>query len=280
MKLCESTADYHLERGIMKKFGRRLCLAVAVPAAALLLGSCVTLPFQSSTFELAGFSFAGGSAPADRGATASGGGQGGASAPAPVLAAMTTLPGQKLLPVQKRLLAGAEHFLGKRELVYDGRTYTFDCTGTVLAIYAYAGINLLPMFDRQSGDGVKRLYKIMRDHDLLTKSKHPQPGDLVFWDNTYDENGDGRWDDPLTHVGMVVGVTESGEISYIHQRYDRGIVIQRMSLVHPDTYTEIEGGTKIVVNSPMRQIDQPPGPLWLAGQLFDSFGRGYLLASQ
>ncbi len=35
-------------------------------------------------------------------------------------------------------------------------------------------------------------------------------GDLVFFDNTYDRNGDGKFDDRITHVGIVVGFDKEG----------------------------------------------------------------------
>ncbi len=261
---------------MMRTNRKHAAFAVVAPAAGLLLGSCATFPIQSGPFQLSGFSLAGAiAAPPTIQPDPAAGGKGD---PQPLLAAMTTLPGRKLLPVQERLLAGAEHFLGKSELVYGGRTYTYDCTGTILAIYAYAGIDLLSRFNHYSGNGVQRLYKIMSRHDLLTKTDFPQPGDIVFWDNTYDANGDGLWDDPLTHAGMVVGVTPSGEISYIHENYAKGIVIEKMNLIHPSIYTEAEGGATILINSPMRMRGQPPGPDWLSGQLFRVFGKGYLLA--
>jgi len=253
----------------MGKNRHTLRLSVVVPAAGLFLGSCVTFPIQSGLFQLAGFSLTGASATATQPGPASGK-RGEIQTGA--------IPGRTLLPVQARLLAGAHYFLGKTELVWAGRTYTYDCTGTILAIYAYAGIDLADRFSHYSGNGVQRLYKIMGYHDLLYSTHLPQVGDIIFWDNTYDANGNGLWDDALTHAGMVVGVTPSGEISYVHQNYAKGIVIEKMNLVHPDVYTEDEGGATVLVNSPMRMRGQPPGPAWLSGQLFKVFGKGYLLA--
>ncbi len=252
---------------------KNMKLTVVLPAAGLLFASCTTFPIQSGLFQLSGFSLTGArTAPKAVQPDPAAVGKG-ISDPA-----AGAISGRALLPVQARLLAGAHYFLGKTELVWAGRSYTYDCTGTILAIYAYAGIDLADRFNHYTGNGVQRLYKIMRRHDLLSSTHFPQVGDIVFWDNTYDANGNGLWDDPLTHAGMVVAVTPSGEISYIHQNYAKGIIIEKMNLIHPDVYTEVEGDTTVLVNSPMRMRGQPPGPDWLSGQLFKVFGKGYLLA--
>jgi probable lipoprotein NlpC len=186
-------------------------------------------------------------------------------------------PSRTLSVEQERLLAGARYVLGKSRLEVQGRSFTYDCSGTILAIYYYAGIDLAARFDRYTGGGVERIYKIMQANHLLYTTYYPQPGDIVFWDNTYDENGDGLWNDELTHAGMVVGVGSNGEISYIHQNYAKGIVIEKMNLLYPNIYTRILGGMKVTINSPMRMKGSPPGPDWLSGQLYRDLGRGYLL---
>lgn len=186
---------------------------------------------------------------------------------------------EHLSPTQLRLLAGARYVLGKTELIVNGQRFNYDCSGTILAIYAYAGINLGARFNRYTGGGVTRIYKIMRANKLLYTSYYPVPGDIIFWDNTYDENGDGKWNDELTHAGMVVGVSPNGEISYVHQNYHRGIVIERMNLLYPNIYTRIIDGVTVIVNSPMRMRGSPKGPSWLSGQLIRSLGKGYLLRS-
>ena len=81
-----------------------------------------------------------------------------------------------------------------------------DCTGTVLAIYYYAGIDLARDFNKYSGNGVTRLYKSLQAQKLLYETRYPVTGDIIFWDNTYDRNEDGRWNDTLTHVGITAGV--------------------------------------------------------------------------
>ncbi len=181
--------------------------------------------------------------------------------------------------VRAKLVQGAYKIVGARNLIIRGRRFNFDCTGTVLAIYYYAGIDLSREFSKYSGNGVLRLYKIMKVNNLLYITKYPVPGDLIFWDNTYDRNRDGKMNDYLTHVGMVVRVYNDGTIEYIHEHIRKGITIEKMNLRNPDTYSKKVMGKTIVVNAPMRMktagVAHPSA--WLASQLLRDFGKGYLL---
>lgn len=174
--------------------------------------------------------------------------------------------------------AGARAVLGASELVVKGRRFSWDCTGTVLAIYWYAGIDLARDFGRYAGNGVNRLYLTLRDASLLYTTREPILGDLVFWDDTYDADGDGAWDDPLTHVGMVMETAPDGTISYVHLNYRKGIVIERMNLREPDVHQATRGGKVTIVNSPLRMAEagKPHPDRWLAGQLYRVLGMGYL----
>jgi len=180
--------------------------------------------------------------------------------------------------IRARLGEGARSVLGAKELVVNGRRFSMDCTGTVLAIYWYAGIDLARDFGRYSGGGVTRLYRTLEDASLLYTTREPILGDLVFWDDTYDADGDGAWDDPLTHVGMVMETAADGTISYIHLNYRQGIVIERMNLREPDVHQRVRGGGVTIVNSPLRMAEKgrPHPDRWLAGQLYRVLGMGYL----
>jgi hypothetical protein len=181
--------------------------------------------------------------------------------------------------LREKLGEGARSVLGATELVVNGRRFSWDCTGTVLAIYWYAGIDLARDFGRWPGNGVSRLYRTLEDAGLLYTTTAPVTGDLVFWDDTYDADGDGTWDDPLTHVGMVTDTAPDGTVSYVHLNYRRGIVIERMNLREPGVHQRVVAGKVTIVNSPLRMAE--PGKdhpdRWLAGQLYRVLGMGYLL---
>jgi len=77
----------------------------------------------------------------------------------------------------------------------------------------------------------------------------------------------------LTHVGMVVAVSDEGTISYVHHNYRRGIVLARMNLMKPDTVTE--GDREL--NSAMRMRDGNVYPRWLSSHLYRELGKGWEL---
>jgi hypothetical protein len=180
--------------------------------------------------------------------------------------------------IRRKLAEGGNYILGKQELVIRGKRFNMDCTGAVLAIYYYAGIDLTREFNTYKGNGVTRLYKSLESEDLLYETLLPVTGDIIFWDNTYDRNLDGRWNDSLTHVGMVMNASRDGTIEYVHLNYRKGIIIEYMNLREPDVHQQLEKGQMRIVNSPMRmkRAGKAHPENWLAGQLYKTFAMGYL----
>lgn len=174
-------------------------------------------------------------------------------------------------PVQEKLVEGAFWAVGRSDLTVNGRTFGLDCTGSVLAAYWYAGIDLAKEFGRFPGNGVKKLYYYLEERDLLYKTKYPAPGDIIFWNDSWDANGNGRADDPLTHVGMIVSMDQmTGQGTYMHHNYSKGIEIVNINFVDRDNYS---------VNSPMRMKSLPrvEGYKFMASQLMQDLARGYEL---
>ncbi len=177
--------------------------------------------------------------------------------------------------VQTKLVEGAHSVRGRSQLDIGGRRFNADCTGTVLAIYWYAGIDLSSPLADYRGNGVTRLYRFLEEKRALHNTRRPEPGDIIFWDNTYDRNDDGRPNDYLTHTGMVVEVERDGTVHYVHHNYRKGVVFARMNLYKPGVYTEKVNGQQKLVNSPMRMRGSPNYDKWLASQLTRSFGRAW-----
>lgn len=206
-------------------------------------------------------------------------GSGGTSRPggneANRLAAQLQSTGGSLNRVQTKLVEGAHFIRGRTRLVVGGRRFNADCTGTVLAIYWYAGIDLASPLARYRGNGVTRLYNFLEEEQALYSTRRPKAGDIIFWDNTYDRNEDGRPNDYLTHTGMVVAVEEDGTVHYVHHNYRKGVVFARMNLYKPGVYTELIDGEQRIINSPMRMRGSPNYDKWLASQLTRSFGRAW-----
>ena len=234
-------------------FARVLPILV-VTAASTFLGACVGVP-------TGGFFSQGNSAPVP-------------VVPPPLQA--TADP--RVVALRAKLAEGAKSIIGAKQLVVRGKRFTMDCTGVVLAVYWYAGIDLAKDFSRFSGNGVERIYKTLERENLLYSTSEPLVGDIIFWDNTYDEGEDGG-DNPLSHMGMVVGVDDHGTISYVHYHIRRGITIDYMNLENPNVHSRMENGSMKVINSPLRLAvpGKPHAPKWLAGQLYRVLGLGYLL---
>ena len=174
---------------------------------------------------------------------------------------------------QRLLVRSAHDLIGTDRLYVGGTEYRDDCTGAVLAVYAGAGINLGARFHRYRGNGVARLYEMMRVHRLYFPAAAdvvPEPGDIVFFDNTWDRNGNRRWDDDLTHMGLVVAVHRNGTISYLHNHVRRGVIVEQMNLRRPDVRR---------LNAPMRLRGSPRdgSGRWLASHLVRGFGSAYRL---
>ncbi len=181
----------------------------------------------------------------------------------------------EITELQRRLVKAAESLQGKSKLSFEGNTFPFDCTGTVLAAYYLAGHDLRKDFARYPGNGVLRLYRMAEDKALLSNSPTPLPGDVLFWDNTYDRNRDGKWNDELTHAGIVVRIGEDGTVYYLHHHVTRGIVVEAMNLDLPDTHEITRNGKNTLLNSPIRirEAGKPRPEHWLSGQLYNAYGR-------
>jgi hypothetical protein len=239
---------------------RSLLLCAAMVALATLLSACTMLPAYIEFESRTGGSF--------------GSASGGVSTSRMQTVGMDRTDGEPdaaLSDRQIRILRAADEISRTQNFVVNGYRYSYDCTGTILAIYAMAGVHVVDLFPRYSGNGVARLYAIARDYDLLYDTVYPVPGDLIFWDNTYDRAGDKRWNDELTHVGMVISVDSHGQIEYLHHHYTQGVVIARMNLRDPETHV---GPGGVVVNSPMRMRSHRyiNPDQWLASHLYRRMG--------
>ena len=234
--------------------GTLLLLMLALMAGALLLTGCASIVTRPL----------GGGSPGAAGT--------GAAAARPH---SSEVRNDDLSPVQQRVVESAKSLVGQRSLRVNGRRFRYDCTGTILAAYYGAGIDLEAEFSAYTGNGVARLFKLAAAHELVYTGDSPRPGDVIFWDNTYDRNGDGAWNDPLTHAGVVVRAYDDGSVDYVHHNYREGIVVARMSLASPDLH---QSGA-LQVNSPMRMKSHRymnPSQ-WLASHLYRSAGMLYEL---
>ena len=172
---------------------------------------------------------------------------------------------------QKQLVEAANWAKGKKYLTINGHRFRMDCSGVISAIYYKAGIDLAKDFNKYKGGGVQRIHATMQAKGIIYRPTVPVPGDILFWDNTYDANHNGRSDDVLSHIGMVVSSDKkTGNVVYVHHHEKKGIVFETMNLLHPN-----DPKYNAIMRS--QRAKKLPGNKYLASQLYKDAGKGYLL---
>lgn len=203
---------------------------------------------------------------------------------APLLAALAGCAGPALSvrealdrsDLQARLAARGASLLGQgREKFHvAGQVFNGDCSGFVEAVYALEGIELRRILQQEAPRETSAVAAAWiaagRRGARWSGGEWPSPGDLVFFDDTWDRNGNGRRDDPLTHVGLVEWVDVDGTVTFLH-RGGQGVTRGQLNLRHPGLARDPAGRP---LNAPLRvragKGDTAPA---LAGQLFVGYGR-------
>ena len=205
------------------------------------------------------------------------------AAPAPATAAEATdtvaeetlMIGEGALPARRRtiprgagetaqqVVAASVGFLDQTRMEVGGEVYRHDCIGMVEA--AYESVTPLELTS-----SIRELYLQAQVLGIAHSNPLPHPGDVAFFDHTYDKNRNGRRDDPFTHVTLVESVEEDGTIVMVHLG-GRGKPVTRktMNLLHPDETRSPEGK---VWNEGLRAPSDRDGGPDLASQLFVGFG--------
>ncbi len=174
------------------------------------------------------------------------------------------------------VIASAKLLLGQvpnARVTVNGRQFTLDCIGTVEAIFWRMNIDVAKDFDKYPGNGVNRLYLSLEKQGVLHKDRYPRPGDVVFWDNTWDANGDGnRTNDLHTHAGVVLAVDDDGTIYYVHENLSKGVMIEVMNLLTPALASDASGKR---INNTMAIATVSGGPRperYFSGDVWSRFG--------
>ncbi|MEQ1565512.1 MAG: CHAP domain-containing protein [Myxococcota bacterium] len=137
-----------------------------------------------------------------------------------------------------------------------------DCSGFVLAVLDRAGLEL--------EGNTASLYTWAADQGLVHHHKVPRPGDLAFFDDTYDRNDNGKLDDDLSHIAVVMEVRPDGTILLAQAGTSRGRTTLTMNLREPDLH---EDGGGEVLNDWLRvkRDSDPTRTEYLAGELWRAF---------
>ncbi len=138
----------------------------------------------------------------------------------------------------------ARSYLGKQRFVVKGKQLPFDCSGLARAVYLREGIDLMQTPLRADENAVNIIYDYAQRHGIVYRYGKPAVGDLVFFDNTYDRNHNGRRDDPMTHIGVVESVRSDGTVTVVHT-VARGVLRYRMNLRYPERTRDPNTGVRV-----------------------------------
>jgi probable lipoprotein NlpC len=247
--------------------------AACLAAAVLALAGCATVaPSREPSFsapiaaaEVAEVDDAPGEGDADLPETAADTAADAPDAPA------EDVPGRSDLPA--RLAARARTFLGQRgPFRAAGERFNGDCSGFVAAVFAAEGIDLLAAMQRAAPDerrGARAAWLAAKaDGGTFGAEGSPEPGDLVFWHDTYDQNRNRKADDRFTHIGIVERV-EDGSVHFLH-RGGKAVARGVMTLARRHVATDPDGER---MNSTLRARSHPVKRGGPAAELFAGFGR-------
>ncbi len=135
-----------------------------------------------------------------------------------------------------------------------------DCSGFVEATLHRVGIPLRGSTE-MFWDAADRL-------GWLHRERYPRPGDLAFFDYTYDRNRNGRYDDELSHLAIVLEVRRDGTIVLAHAGTRAGRSRFVMNLVSPHDRVNKTGSP---INDPLRRGTNGSWRGSLAGELLRGF---------
>jgi len=182
----------------------------------------------------------------------------------------TPASGSDISDLHLALASQARSMLHHPKYNINGRRFRQDCSGFVLATLTRDGIDTsLLKAPGVGGSGVAAIYTALWKRGLVHHHKVPAIGDLVFFNNTFDRNGDGRNNDLLTHVGIVERVDSDGTVTFIHH-VRRGVLRYKMNLFTP--HTRRQSGTGKVLNHHLRAGSGVRAhSARLTGELFHAF---------
>jgi hypothetical protein len=173
-------------------------------------------------------------------------------------------------PSRSAIVRTAAKLVGAKTIQSNGRRIAYDCAGVTRAVFLKHGIDL---YDGEPSDpyanGVRIIHSHVQEQGRFYQGPVVRPGDLVFFNNTWDYNGDGKVNDPLTHVGIVERQESDGTVVFI-SRVAGAVERYRMNLGLPHVHKTASGR---ILNDYLRRKDvsDPSNTRYLAGELFAQF---------
>ena len=173
-------------------------------------------------------------------------------------------------PRRTAIVHSARQLIGARTIEVNGRRIAYDCAGVTRAIFLKHGIDLYSGGPNDPhANGVRIIHAHIRQQGTFHQGPVVHPGDLVFFDNTWDFNGDGKVNDPLTHVGIVERQEPDGTVIFI-SRVAGAVERYHMNLALPHTHKTADGR---ILNDYLRRkgVIDSANTDYLTGELFAQF---------
>jgi hypothetical protein len=174
------------------------------------------------------------------------------------------------VPSRSAIARTAAKLVGAKTIESNGRRIAYDCAGVTRAVFLRHGIDL---YDSEPIDphanGVRIIHAHIKEQGTFHQGPIAHPGDLVFFDNTWDYNGDGKVNDPLTHVGIVERQEPDGTVVFI-SRVAGAVERYHMNLSLPHIHKTADGR---ILNDYLRRknVRDSDNTSYLTGQLFAQF---------
>ncbi len=111
------------------------------------------------------------------------------------------------------------------------------------------------------------IFQFIKENGKLYKNKNYQIGDLIFFNNTYDKNRDGKLNDELTSIGLITNIDKENTISFLINMSGK-VTLKYMNLSKKENKIETSNREKIL-NSTLRFFKKNK---IYSYQLFNKFG--------
>ena len=173
-------------------------------------------------------------------------------------------------PSRSAIVRTAAKLVGAKTIQSNGRRIAYDCAGVTRAIFLKHGIDLYgSSASDPEANGVRLIHAHIRQQGTFHQGPVVHPGDLVFFNNTWDYNGDGKVNDPLTHIGIVERQEPDGTVVFI-SRVAGAVERYHMNLALPHVHKTAAGR---ILNDYLRRKDviDPTNTDYLTGELFAQF---------
>ncbi len=176
----------------------------------------------------------------------------------------------ELAPSRRAIVRTAAKLVGATTIESKGRHIAYDCAGVTRAVFLKHGIDLYgSSANDPEANGVRLIHAHIRQQGTFHQGPVVHPGDLVFFNNTWDYNGDGKVNDPLTHVGIVERQKPDGTVIFI-SRVAGAVERYHMNLALPHVHKTTDGR---ILNDYLRRkaVIDPANTGYLTGELFAQF---------